>query len=134
MLNRKLKVLSNQKTYCTHCGQRFEDFDPYQLSDMKKFIFKLVSRITKVPEKKILEHRRYRDIVFARQIVMTILFEFDNLGCTGVAKIFDMDHSTVLASIRRISNLYDTEPDTKRKLDFIRKKVEERKREIEFAA
>lgn len=132
-MKRSLKIFMHQKNICSNCGHVNDSLDDNQLDGMKNFIFKLVARVTRVPRERILEHRKYREIVFARQLAMTMLYEFDNISCTSIAEIFNMDHTTVLASMKRIQDLCDTEPNTKRTVDFIRVKVGERKRELFLA-
>ena len=71
-------------------------------------------------------HRRYRNIVYARHILMCFLYD------VGITKVEigricgGLDHATVCKGMERIKGLCDVYPEVKNDMEVIRKLIDER--------
>jgi chromosomal replication initiator protein len=68
---------------------------------------------------------RRREVVFARQISMRMLNHFTEMSLKSIGQIFNRDHTTVIHARERLSDLCDTEPETKAIVDNIRDQISE---------
>jgi chromosomal replication initiator protein len=57
-----------------------------------------------------------REIVFARQVTMYMLFKIANLGVCAVGKMFSKNHSTVSVSRRVVADLCAYDPEVRKQI------------------
>jgi chromosomal replication initiation ATPase DnaA len=80
-----------------------------------------VGYITGVKAEDIKKKTRQRDIVEARQIVMTLAYESKLLSQHFISKYYGkVDHCPVRNAIKRINGFYDTDKSFKAKIDKLR--------------
>ncbi len=78
-----------------------------------------------VPEIEILSHRRTRNIVIPRQVAMYIAKSLTLRSLPEIARHFDgRDHTTAIASIRRIQSLIPKDESIRTAIEKIKQKLE----------
>jgi chromosomal replication initiator protein len=66
---------------------------------------------------------RIREVVFARQISMRMLNHFTEMSLKSIGQVFNRDHTTVIHARERLSDLCDTEPETRAIVENIREQI-----------
>ena len=64
-----------------------------------------VSNVTGVKRRHILGKRRFRRYADARQMAMQLVRQSTKLTVTGIGRLFDRDHSTVIHASNSVKNL-----------------------------
>jgi chromosomal replication initiator protein len=91
----------------------------------KELVLNTVSDSLGIPIAIMTNCTRRREVVFARQISMIMLNHFTEMSLKSIGQIFNRDHTTVIHAKERLSDLCDTEPETKAIVDNIRDQISE---------
>lgn len=89
-----------------------------------EFIQRVVAEHFEVPEDKLKDKTRKREIVMARQLSMFLAKELTNQSLKNIGDHFGgRDHSTVIYSCKAIQDMLDTDPEFKEQVADIEKKI-----------
>jgi chromosomal replication initiator protein len=70
------------------------------------------------------QRNRKREIVFARQVTMFMLYKFTNLSLSQIGKIFmGMDHTSIIHSKHAILDLMDSDPSIKNQITNLQNNI-----------
>ena len=86
--------------------------NPYAIPGLKtkdEVIADIVAEIWEVPKEAITTKTRQREVVEARQVLMTYRKIVTGKSLKKVGKEFGKDHATVLHAIRTVNNLVETD-------------------------
>lgn len=113
---------------CPHCNSvLYPEGTNLESTTLKDYVFDIVSKLTNISKERIFNGTRKTEVVFARQIIMTVLKRQVGMGPSAIGRLFQKDHATVLAAEKRLQDLCDTEPYTNSTVKFINHLVDVRK-------
>lgn len=95
----------------------------YQIKSER--VVELVCETYDVTTEQLRHKRRERNIVEARHVLSWVLVKKMGMTLSEVGKTFlgGRDHTTIINSLQRFSNLYDTEPDFRDKVATLVHKI-----------
>lgn len=82
-----------------------------------KDVAEKVSCFCRVPMHKFFQRNRKKEVVSARHILIWILRKKLMMTCTDIAKYLDLDHTTVLHSVKRVEDQMDVYQDYREDID-----------------
>ncbi|WP_044189415.1 chromosomal replication initiator protein DnaA [Hyalangium minutum] len=82
-----------------------------------------VARYYKVTVEALKEDRRHKALAHARQVAMYLCRKLTKSSFPEIASRFNKDHSTVIASVRKVEGSRETDPTVKRELDDLEEKL-----------
>ena len=80
-------------------------------------IQRLVARYFKVTVDDLRQDRRHKQLAYARQVAMFLCRTLTRASFPELGNKFNKDHTTVLAAVRKITKLKDSDPTLKRQLE-----------------
>ena len=78
-----------------------------------------VSNVFGVEVADLFTKKRFRDIVEARYVCMSLLKEFSGLTLRDTAEYFNLDHCTAIHGIKKVRDIYSVDKAFKAKVDRI---------------
>lgn len=103
---------------------------PKRKNKNAKLVNEIVTEVTRhyeVTRKQIFSNRRFENISFPRQIVLFLAVERNKMTMQSIADCFGMNHSNLVHARRRVMAAISCEPETKLKIEAIRKELNESK-------
>jgi chromosomal replication initiator protein len=82
-----------------------------------------VARYYKVTVEALREDRRHKALSHARQVAMYLCRKLTKSSFPEIASRFNKDHSTVIAAVRKVEGLRETDASVKRELDELEEKL-----------
>lgn len=73
-----------------------------------------------VPYFRLIEKTRKREVSLVRQVILFYIYQFDStLSLREIADKFDLTHTMPLAASRNVINIYETDKEFKKQIDYI---------------
>jgi len=95
-----------------------------KMSDIKEIIFQIVLEHFGISEESILSKRRFRRIVYPRQVCMYLLYKNTNLTLVDIGTIFSSkDHTTVIHAKKTISDQMQVDREVKDDIIILNNKI-----------
>lgn len=85
---------------------------------------KILSAVSSFYKVDLFERTKKREITFARQVAMELLWVFGGMGTVAIGKTFRKDHSTVSAARKQVWNLCATNPEVRKDVIEIETQLE----------
>jgi len=79
-------------------------------------IIDVICSYYQLSETALFTRRRYRRIVFPRQVCHVMLKKYTHLNVVEVAKMFKMDHTSIINSWKVVRNLCETDEEIKKQI------------------
>jgi chromosomal replication initiator protein len=98
------------------CAQALRDLLPPEKTVDAEHIQREVARFYKIAVDELRGERRVRNVAHARQVAMYLCRTLTAASLPEIGKKFNKDHSTVLASVRKIDQLKEVDEQLKREL------------------
>jgi hypothetical protein len=90
-----------------------------------KYILKIVENYYKVNPNYVTTNNRRRELVFARQVSMYLIFKYSTCSLKRIGEVFNgKDHSTVVHAKKTVLNLMQIDKEIKNQIDELKKIIE----------
>lgn len=90
-----------------------------------EYILKIVEKYYKVDSNYVTTKNRRRELVFARQVAMYLIFKYSTCSLERIGDVFNgKDHATVVHAKRTIGNLMYSDKEIKSQIEELEKVVE----------
>ena len=109
--------LTNQPITAELAQQVLRDIMPAPRPLDAEEIQRLVARYFKVSVDELRQDRRHKQLAHARQVAMFLCRKLTRASYPEIGDRFNKDHTTVLAAVRKIEKLKDTDASLKRQLE-----------------
>ncbi len=115
--------LSRQPLTVEFAAHVLKDILPGQPGGGRGAIQREVARYYKVTVEALREDRRHKALAHARQVAMYLCRKLTKSSFPEIASRFNKDHSTVIAAVRKVEGLRETDATVKRELDELEEKL-----------
>lgn len=93
-------------------------------------VFEIVQNYFRVKREDLLQRSRRTAVLYPRQMAQFFLYRHSPLQATGIGRLFNMDHTSVLSSKNRIIGLCQSDAVVQEDFDAITKLIIDKKREL----
>lgn len=88
-----------------------------------EYVIKHVCEYYGIQPEKLKTGNRSKELVDARHVVFYILRRNTNITLKEAGLLFNRDHTTVIHGLEKLSDLMDTEPNTKAAVEFLESEI-----------
>lgn len=125
MMNSSKRYKQKDKvSYMALAGLKTNSVIPNMNRQHPSYIESIVCNYFDVHLSKLSGSRRYRDIVFARQVVMFLMRRYTKMSLKNIGIRYKKDHTTVIHSLRTLNNLMETDPIIRQKVYFLESEIQ----------